>query len=80
MDSISVKEAGERLEELLREVTASHRPIQILGKAEKAVLLSEQDWRDIEETLYLRSIPGMKESIKEGMQTPLEECSDNPGW
>jgi PHD/YefM family antitoxin component YafN of YafNO toxin-antitoxin module len=80
MDSISAKEAGERLEELLRQVTASHRPIQIMGEADRAVLLSEQDWRDMEETLYLGSIPGMKESIKEGMKTPIVKCFEDRAW
>lgn len=80
MESISAREASERLEELLREVSLSHRPIQIFANGEKAILLSEQDWRDIEETLYLSSIPGMKEAIKEGLQTPIEECTEDPGW
>jgi len=45
-----------------------------------AVLISEEDWRAIEETLYLASIPGMRESIKKGLKTPVEKCEEDPGW
>jgi len=51
----------------LDEASETHEPIQITGKRTNAVLVSEDDWRSIQETLYLSSIPGMQESIIEGL-------------
>jgi PHD/YefM family antitoxin component YafN of YafNO toxin-antitoxin module len=65
---------------LVDEVKGSHTSIQVVGKRGSAVLISEEDWRAIEETLNLTSIPGMRESIKKGLQTPVEKCSEEPGW
>ena len=59
----------------LAEVTEACEPVQITGPGSSAVLVSEADWRAIQETLYLSSIPGMRESIKEGLATPFEECA-----
>jgi len=61
-------------------MSASHQPIIITGKRNNAVLLSEDDWRAVEETLYLLSVPGMRESIIAGMKTPLEECDEALDW
>jgi antitoxin YefM len=80
MGSISASEARRRLFALIDEVRESHQPVEIHGKRGSAVLLSEQDWRAIQETLYLASIPGMRESILEGMATPIEELSEDAGW
>ncbi len=55
-------------------------PIQITGKRGNAVLVSEADWQALQETLFLVSIPGMRESILEGMATPPHELEDEPGW
>jgi PHD/YefM family antitoxin component YafN of YafNO toxin-antitoxin module len=65
---------------LIDEVGDSHEPVQITGKRGNAVLLSESDWNAIQETLHLVSIPGMRESILEGLATPAEELSEQPGW
>lgn len=54
--------------------------INIIGKRNNAYLISESDWRSIEETLYLLSIPGMRESIIDGMNTPVEDCIESPEW
>jgi PHD/YefM family antitoxin component YafN of YafNO toxin-antitoxin module len=62
------------------EVKESHVPVQIVGKRSSAVLVSEEDWRAIEETLYLACIPGMRESIKRGLKTPVEKCDEELGW
>jgi hypothetical protein len=78
--SISATEARKRLYALIDEVGDSHEPVQITGKRGNAVLLSEADWNAIQETLHLVSIPGMRESILEGLATPAEELSDQPGW
>ena len=80
MTSISATEARKRLYALIDEVGQSHEPLQITGKRGNAVLLSEEDWRAIEETLHLVSIPGMRESILEGMATDVSELSTDPGW
>ena len=80
MASISVTEARKRLFSLIDDVRESHEPIEIQGKRGSAVLLSEEDWRAIQETLYLTSIPGMRDSIVEGMATPADAMSEEPGW
>lgn len=80
MPTITATEARTTLYTLLDEVANTHEPILITGKRNNGVLISEDDWRAINETLYLLSIPGMRESIKEGMDTPIDECSDEVGW
>ena len=80
MKTITVSKARETLYRLLDEAADSHEPIQITGKRNNVVLISEEDWNSVQETLYLLSIPGMRESIREGMETPLEETSEEPGW
>jgi len=80
MASISATEARRRLYSLIDEVGESHEPVQINGKRGNAVLLSEADWNAIQETLHLVSIPGMRESILDGLAAPLEDLSDQPGW
>ncbi len=80
MKTISITKARSNLYQLIDETAKLHEPIQITGKRTNAVLLSEDDWRAIQETLYLLSIPGMRESIKEGLETPLEECSEELEW
>jgi len=80
MTSITVSEARKRLYRLLDEVSESHEPVHISGKRHSAVLISEEDWRSIAETLYLMGIPGMRDSIVKGLKTPLEECSEDLEW
>jgi antitoxin YefM len=80
MTTITATEARKLLYKLLDDVADSHEPIQITGKRGSAVLLAEEDWQAVQETLYLLSVPGMRESIREGMKTPLEECDEEPGW
>lgn len=80
MTTVTATEARRQLYKLVDEVSESHEPIQITGKRGNAVLVSEDDWRSIQETLYLMSIPGMRESIIEGLNAPLEDLSDDPGW
>jgi PHD/YefM family antitoxin component YafN of YafNO toxin-antitoxin module len=62
------------------DAAASHEPIQITGKRGNAVLVAEDDWRSIQETLYLLAIPGMRESIRQGMQEPLSQSSTVLRW
>jgi len=80
MTTLTVTEARAKLYGLIDEVAADHKPVTIKGKRVNAVLLSEEDWDAINETLYLLSIPGMRESIKEGMETPLEQCDQELEW
>ena len=80
MRSMTASDARANLYRLLDEASDSHEPILITGKRSDGVLLSADDWRSIEETMFLLSIPGMRESIVEGMETPLDECEDSPGW
>ncbi|MBZ5587594.1 MAG: type II toxin-antitoxin system Phd/YefM family antitoxin [Acidobacteriia bacterium] len=80
MGPIRVSEARDRLYRLVDEAAESHEPIVITGKRGSAVLVSEDDWRAIQETLYLLSVPGMRESIREGVATPADECETEPGW
>ena len=80
MTIIKVSETRGRLGRLVDEAAASHEPILITGKRANAVLSSEDDWRAIQEPLYLLSIPGMRESIREGLQTPVSECSRELDW
>ena len=80
MTTIRATHARSKLYQLLDEAADSHEPIKITGKRANGVLVSEDDWRSIQETLYLLAIPGMRESIRKGMKEPIEKCSVNPGW
>lgn len=80
MKTITATKARENLYKLLDEAQKSGEPIQITGKRANAVLVSEDDWRAISETLYLVSIPGMRESIREGLETPVDECNTELDW
>jgi len=80
MTTISATEARKILYRLLDEVAASHQPVEITGKRGNAVLVGEDDWRAIQETLHLLSIRGMRESIRAGMATPVEDLSDTLDW
>ena len=68
------------LNELINETVFSHKPVIIAGEKSNAVLLSEEDWESVQETLYLLSIPNMRESIREGLSTPTEECAKELDW
>jgi prevent-host-death family protein len=80
MKTITATEARKILYRLLDEVTVTSEPVQITGKRGSAVLVSEDDWRAIEETIHLMSIPGLAESIRKGMETPIEDCVEELDW
>lgn len=80
MPTLTASEARSKLYRLIDETAASHQPILITGKRTNAVLVSEDDWRALQETVYLLSMPGMRESIREGMNTPVEECERALDW
>lgn len=80
MSTLTASEARANLYRLIDEAAQSHVPIRITGKRHNAVLVSEEDWASIQETLYLMSVPGMRESIKEGMETSVDECAEDLDW
>ena len=80
MTTLNATEARPRLYALIDETTDNHQPIVITGKRGNAVLLAEADWNAINETLHLLSIPGMRESIREGLETSIEECDREIDW
>lgn len=80
MTTMTATEARKNFYTLLAEANRSHEPIHITGKRGNGVLLSEDDWSAIEETLALVSIPGMRESIIEGLKTPISECVSELDW
>jgi antitoxin YefM len=80
MKTIAIKNARKQLYRLVEQVQTSHEPVQLTGKGGNVVLVSEDDWRGIQETLYLVSILGMRESIVEGMATPTSQMSTELDW
>ena len=91
--SFSIKEAAQRqvatltvadakagLSNLIDQAAESHEPLLISGKRNTAVLLAEDDWRAIQETLFLLSVPGVRESIRKGMDTEVTDCSEEVDW
>ena len=80
MAIMSASQARARLYGLLDETAESGEPIQITGRRNNAVLVSERDWLAIQETLYLLSVPGLRRSIRQGLKTPIRKCSTEPGW
>ena len=80
MQTLSASEARANLYRLMDQAAEPHQPITIAGKRHDAVLLAAEDWHAIQETLYLLSVPGMRESIKEGMAEPVDVCAKELDW
>lgn len=80
MNILNATEARSKLYRLIDQASESHQPIVITGKRKNAVLVSEEDWNAISETLYLLSIPGMRESIREGLNQEVSDCSEVLDW
>ncbi|WP_258806713.1 type II toxin-antitoxin system Phd/YefM family antitoxin [Pseudidiomarina sp. CB1] len=80
MTTITATEARSNLYRLIDETAESHEPVVISGKRNNAVLVAEEDWTAIQETLYLLSIPGMRESIVEGIATATDQCDKELDW
>ena len=80
MTTLTTSQARVRLFQLVDAAVISHKPVQITGRRSSAVLVSSEDWDAIQETLYLLSVPGMRESLVKGMKTPLSKCSKRPPW
>ncbi len=80
MTILSATEARSNLYRLIDQTSASHEPIIITGKRGNAVLISEEDWRSMQETMFLLNTPGMRESIREGLATPIKDCKEDLDW
>ncbi len=80
MTAITASEARANLYRLIDEAASSHKPLLITGKRNNAVLVSAEDWEAIQETLFLLSVPGMRESIREGMEASVDECAEDLDW
>lgn len=80
MSAITASEARANLYRLIDETADSHQPLLITGKRNKAVLVAEDDWAAIQETLFLLSVPGMRESVREGMAEPVDACATDLDW
>jgi PHD/YefM family antitoxin component YafN of YafNO toxin-antitoxin module len=74
--TVTLSEAQVHLPYLLEETASSHQPITIVGTLQQAVLIAQEDWRAIQETSYLLSVPGMRESIQTGLATPVADCDE----
>ena len=80
MSTMTASQARKELYRLLDQAAETHEPIHITGKRSHGVLVAEDDWRAIQETLYLLSIPGMRASIRKGMATPVKDCLESLDW
>lgn len=75
METLSISEARANLFKLVERVSQSHKPVYIHGRHNNAVLISEEDFNSIQETLYLMKVPGLYKDLKEGFETPIEDCT-----
>jgi len=80
MKTLTITKARQNFFKLIDEINSSHEPVQIIGKSKNAVILSEEDWSNIQETLYLLSIPGMRKSIINGLNEKVDNCSKDLNW
>lgn len=80
MSNTNITNARKNLYKIVEEVNETHEPVHVYGKNANAVIVGEEDWKNIQETLFLTSIPGMRESIIEGMQEDVDECSEELDW
>jgi antitoxin YefM len=80
MSTLTASEARSNLYRLMDQAAETHQPIVISGKRTNAVLVSAEDWEAIQETLHLLSVPGMRESIKQGMDASIDDCSKDLNW
>lgn len=80
MTALTASEARASLYRLIDEASINHQPVVITGKRHSAVLVAAEDWSSIQETLFLLSVPGMRESVREGLSMPIEDCSKELAW
>ena len=77
---MNASDARKKFYRLIDDAAAAHEPVLITGPRSNAVLLGEEDWNSVQETLYLLGMPGMRESIRKGLETPIGKCAKEPGW
>ncbi len=80
MEAIPVSRAARELHRLVVRVANQAEPVLITGPRSQAVLISGEQWRGIQESLYLLSVPGLREDIKEGMAMPIDETLHEADW
>ena len=80
MDTVKATEARANLYGLIDRVEENHEPVLITGKRSNAVLIAEDDWKSVQETLYLLSVPGMRESLLQGMSAPTSKLKKSLTW
>ncbi len=80
MKNLSATEARKTLYRLIDEVTVTSEPVQITGKRSSAILIARDDWEALQETVHLLSIPGMRDSIQEGLKARIEDCTEELDW
>ena len=80
MTTITASEARANLYRLIDEAASSHQPLLISGKRNNAILISEDDWKAMQETVFLLSIPGLRESIRKGMEESIDACDQDLDW
>ena len=80
MTTLTASQARANFYKLLDKTASSHEPIQITGKRNNGVLISEDDWKSLQETIFLLSIPGMRESIRKGIKTPISKTKKKLKW
>ncbi len=80
MRTVAAEKVKSNFTKILDDAAASHEPIHITSKKSHGILVSEDDWRAIQETLYLLSIPKMRESIRRGLKTPIDKCATELPW
>jgi len=80
MRTVTAQELKADFTKILDDTVSSHEPIHITSKKAHGVLISEEDWRAIQETLFLLSIPKMRESIRRGLKTPIDKCATELPW
>ncbi len=80
MNTINVTNARKNLYKLVKSIIDSHKPVHITGKDGSVIMIAEEDWNAIEETLFLSSNPKLKKSILDGMKEPIDKCSEDLDW
>lgn len=80
MKTLSAQEAKKLIDQLLDQTSEMQQPVKITGEQHNAILISEEMWQSIQETSELTQIPSLRESIKEGLNTPLDQCDEKLDW
>ena len=80
MTILTASKARAKFYRLMDETALTHEPIMITGRRTNAVLVNQEDWEAMQETLHLEAIPGMTVSIQKGLRTPLNKCKKTLKW